>query len=58
MAHNDSAAVKKYQAQVSPAGVKAAAARAAAAMEKKYPSKTAKTKKSNPLPKLTSRGTR
>ena len=50
------AAVKALQKQVSPKGVSAMEKRAQAALDKKYP-KAAPTKKSNPLPKITNRGT-
>ena len=50
------AAAAKYRKQVSKAGVKKAEANAKKANAKKHPGITKKA--SNPLPKLTARGTR
>jgi hypothetical protein len=50
------AAIKAIQKQVSPKSVAAMEKRAQAALDKKYP-KAAPTKKSNPLPKITNKGT-
>ena len=50
------AAAAEYRRQVSKAGVKKAEANAKKAIDKKYPGLTKKS--SNPLPKLTARGTR
>ena len=50
------AAAAEYRWQVSKAGVKKAEANAKKAIDKKYPGLTKKS--SNPLPKLTTRGTR
>ena len=50
------AAAAEYRKQGSKAGVKKAEANAKKAIDKKYPGLTKKS--SNPLPKLTARGTR
>jgi hypothetical protein len=50
------AAIKALQKQVSPKGVASMEKRAQGALDKMYP-KTAPIKKSNPLPKITNRGT-
>jgi hypothetical protein len=50
------AAAEEYRKQVSKAGVKKAEANAKKAIDKKYPGLIKKS--SNPLPKLTARGTR